>query len=167
MRPEIVSCARRKPGADEIPVPRVAANAVAGISQWLVLQAVRVEPDAETVRNEEVAIARDEVRHGAAPPDVAVQPETSGHRVHHPVAPPLELEPAYGTTGRTVDYWQPIRPSFTAGDTGVMLPKKMAQVSGNDAGCVAIAPHPEPLAVAIVSTTPGDVANDKFDRFCV
>jgi hypothetical protein len=85
-------------------MPRIATNAVAGIAQWLVFQPVRVEPYAQAVRDEEVAVAGDEVRHRVTPPDVAVQPKTAGHGMHHPITPLLELEPADGATGRKVAY---------------------------------------------------------------
>jgi hypothetical protein len=67
-------------------VPRIAAHARAGIFQRFELQAGLTEPDRHAESEQSLTIGRDEVRHLAPFPDVAVQPQTAIHRVNHPVA---------------------------------------------------------------------------------
>ena len=75
-------------------MPCIAAFAVARITQWFVLQPERVEAHGSSVGNQLLAIGGDEMRHRPSLPDVAVQPETAGHCVHHSIAAPLELTPS-------------------------------------------------------------------------
>ena len=67
-------CRRREQGTAEIPVPRIAAYARAGILQRLELETGLSEPDRRTESKQPLTIGRDEMRHLAPLPDVAVQP---------------------------------------------------------------------------------------------
>jgi hypothetical protein len=73
-------------------VPRIAANASAGILQRFELETGFTEPDHRAESKQSLTIGRDEVRHLAPLPDVAVQPETAVHRVYHPVAAGPKLQ---------------------------------------------------------------------------
>ena len=71
--------------------------------------------------------------------------------------PPAWKLPPWKWTGlRAGAYWHPIRPSTVAGAKGETLPVKSAQVRGKEAGCVALADHPEEVASTTVSITPGE-----------
>ena len=87
------SAQRREESPDEIPVPCRASLAGPGILQRLVLQPVRCETNGRAVLEEQQAIGADEMRHGCAQPDVAVQPQSAVHGVDHPVATVTELAP--------------------------------------------------------------------------
>jgi hypothetical protein len=50
------------------------------------LQAVGREADSDAVREEQIAIGADQMRHRRLEPDVTVQPEAAVHRVTHPLA---------------------------------------------------------------------------------
>jgi len=85
-------------------MPRVPSHLIAWIAKRLELEALRIEADGAPVGDEQVAIIRDEMRHRPSHPDVAVQPEAAGHRVHHPVTAVLELTPAKFGLRRRVYY---------------------------------------------------------------
>jgi hypothetical protein len=67
-------------------VPRITADAGAGILQWFELQTGRSEPDRRAEAEQSLTVGRDEVRHLAPFPDVAMQPQAAIHRVNHPGA---------------------------------------------------------------------------------
>jgi hypothetical protein len=67
-------------------MPRVAADARAGILQRFELETGLTEADRRAESEQSLAIGRDEVRHLAPFPDVAVQPQAAIHRVNHPGA---------------------------------------------------------------------------------
>jgi hypothetical protein len=102
---------------------------------------------------------------------MAMQPKPAVHCVQHSLAPYGELLPLHhqrrGITRRgdrrkrtpkRVAYWQDTNPSAVAGTGGEStLPVNIAQVSGNDCGCVTLADQPEAVAETMVRITPGDV----------
>lgn len=90
------SCFRWQPGTDEIPVPCIAPDAIARIAQRFAFEPFGIEAYGSAVGDQEFTIARDEVRHRPSHPDMAVQPESAGHRMCHPFAAVFELTP----TGR-------------------------------------------------------------------
>jgi hypothetical protein len=65
-------------------VPRISTDARARIFQRFELEAGLTEPDGRTKSEQPLTIGRDEVRHLAPFPDMAVQPQTAIHRVNHP-----------------------------------------------------------------------------------
>ena len=67
-------------------MPRVAANARTWILQRFELKPGFAESDRRAKAKQSLPIGRDEVRHLAPFPDVAVQPQTAIHRVNHPRA---------------------------------------------------------------------------------
>jgi hypothetical protein len=93
----------RKPLADEIPVPCVAANSSPWILQWFELQSTFRQPDHSSVFDQALPICRDEVRHSVPLPHVTVEPQPTIHRVDHSIATLFELDIGYG-------FWQPIHP---------------------------------------------------------
>ena len=109
-------------------MPSVATRAVAGVAgvaQWLELQAVGVEPHLEAEDHQEPTVTGNQVRHGAPHPHVPVQPEPALHRVRESVTALFELAPSghnFRDDGRGA-YWQPISPSTVAGGTAATLPK--------------------------------------------
>ena len=115
-------------------MPRVPPQAVSRIAKWLELQAFGVQAYGETKGYEALAIAGDEVRHGASHPLMTMQPETAGHRVRHAVATLFEFSPRRRACAcfsvRDDPYWQPMSPSTVAGATGDTLPMNIAHVSG-------------------------------------
>ena len=139
-------------------MPGVPALAVVRVLERLELEPDRIQSCQAPVCDEKVAPDRHEVGHRMAHPGMAMEPETAGHRMRHAVTAPFELAPDQRPCVCFVTraYWQPITPSTVAGATAATLPMKMAHVSGYEAGWVAIAPHPELVAVVTVSTTPGD-----------
>jgi hypothetical protein len=146
---------RRQPGTDEIPVPGIAPNPIPGITQRLVLQPFAVQPGLAAVGNQKFTTTGDEMRHRMPSPDMAVQPKTAGHRMDHPLATVLKLTPP--ERRRRVRYWQPMSPSTVAGACAVVAPPtKIAHVSGNDCGWVAVADQPDADAFVMFTTTPGE-----------
>ena len=72
-------------------MPRVASLTGARILQRFFLESLVRQPHAAPVREQEVAIGRDEVCHGPAEPGVTMEPETTVHRMNHPVATSREF----------------------------------------------------------------------------
>jgi hypothetical protein len=72
-------------------MPRIAADPRAGILQRLELETALPEPDRLAESEQSLSIGRDEVRHLAPFPDVAVQPQAPVHRVNHPRTTGLKL----------------------------------------------------------------------------
>jgi hypothetical protein len=77
-------------------MPRIAPNPITWVSQCLVFQPLWVQPGHTAVGDEKFTAAGDKVRHRMSGPGVAVQPETAGHRVYHPLATVCKLTPADG-----------------------------------------------------------------------
>jgi len=138
-------------------VPGIASHAFVRIAERLEFQAVRIQPDRTTVDDEEITIARDEMRHRSSHPGVAVQPKPTGHRVRHPLPTVVELPPASLAQLEWARYWQPMSPSTDAGACAVTLPTKIAHVSGYACGWVAVAAQPEAVALVMFRTTPGEL----------
>ena len=148
-------------------MPRIATDTVAGILERVILQSVDGNPNAERPGDEAVAVARHQVREPLAQPEVPMEPKASAHGVNHPVAPLAELDP-FELQSCDVPQWrnrrkpriataghrQVMTPSAVAGAAGAMLPLNIAQVSGYESGCVAIADHPPTVAPMIVNCTP-------------
>lgn len=61
------------------------------VFERLVLQAFRWQADSRAIREQLVAIGRDEMRHRAAAPDVPMQPQAAFHREDHPLAARCEF----------------------------------------------------------------------------
>jgi hypothetical protein len=73
----VYTCQGSAPGkqiADEIPMPRVAADAAAWILERFVLETGSWETYSAAVIDQALAIGGDEVGHGAPLPHVAVEP---------------------------------------------------------------------------------------------
>lgn len=128
-------------------MPRIAANAVAGILEWVILQPVEWEPGARRPVDQTVAVRRYQVREALAEPGVSMEPEATTHRVDHPFATFAELDPLELQRGAVfrrrnrrevrIDrptHWQVMTPSVIAGAAGAMLPLYIAQVSGYERG---------------------------------
>jgi hypothetical protein len=74
-------------------VPCVASLSVTGVTQRLELQAFGVEANGASVVDQLRAVGRDEMRHGAPFPNVAMKPEPAGHGIDHSFSPFPELAP--------------------------------------------------------------------------
>lgn len=152
-------------------MPSLAAFTAARILEGMVLQAFRGNADPASPREQPLAVRRHQVRHGSTEPHVAMQPEPSVHRVNHAITPPRELDPLVEQGGGVLGRWngwhakrrararlsgqrQTTTPSGSPGVGALTWPQKMAQVSGNDWGCVAFADQPPVLAAMIVRYTP-------------
>ena len=98
------------------------------ILERLELQALQRKVRGPPIREQPLAIGRHEVRHRAATPAVAVQPQAAVHGVNHSIASFRKFgEPLAGGNVRHsgaggCGYWQLICPSCVAGATGEMLP---------------------------------------------
>lgn len=73
-------------------MPGLATSAGARILERFVLQSLVRQSVATPVREQALAISGNEVRHGAPEPDVPMEPESTVHRVNHPVATTREFE---------------------------------------------------------------------------
>src|SRR6185437_11758122 len=82
---------RRQKPPDQVPVPRIALHAGARVLEWFVLEVFRLKPGSAPIGQELLAIGGDQVRHRAPLPDMAVQPESTVHRVQHAVQLFLEF----------------------------------------------------------------------------
>lgn len=121
------------------------------------LQPRRMQAEAPTDTLQPGSVGGYQVCHGMPAPRVTMKPKTSLHRMHHTVTPPGELGPLDRSRFCGRHHWQLITPSVVAGGTAVTLPANSAQVSGNEAGCVALADHPDAVASTMERTTPGEV----------
>lgn len=74
-------------------MPGVATFSGPRILERLELQAMRWQADGAAIRQQPLAIGGDQVGHGFAAPDMAMQPEPPVHRVNHPVTWLPELAP--------------------------------------------------------------------------
>lgn len=74
-------------------MPRITAATGARIFERLELEPRLGKTDATTIREQALAIRRDEMGHLRAAPHMAMQPEPAGHRVAHAFAPDRELAP--------------------------------------------------------------------------
>lgn len=72
-------------------MPRIPAQARSRIFQRFELQSVRGEPHFPAVREQALAVSRDEMRHRVPFPSMAVQPQSTIHGVDHPVESASEL----------------------------------------------------------------------------
>jgi hypothetical protein len=72
-------------------VPRIAPFTGARITEWFVLQAFDGQAGRAPIGDQLFAIRRDEVRHGVAAVQMAMQPESAIHCVDHPVATACEF----------------------------------------------------------------------------
>jgi len=75
-------------------VPRVSANAGAGILQRFELKATWRQTNRASVSQQQLAIGGDQVRHSVAFPHVPVQPESPIHRERHSIATAAEFSVA-------------------------------------------------------------------------
>lgn len=137
-------------------MPCGGSRAASRIAQRPVLQPGRVESDGQADLLQSLDIRRHQMGHADAAPGVSMQPEPTGQRVLDPSPPETELTPGCGVGAKLSTYWHPMSPSTEAGESAETLPVKSAQVSGNDAGCVALADQPDPVASTMLNTTPGD-----------
>ena len=104
LRPIARACAsglRRQKGAAEIPMPCIAEPSRARILKRFVLQSAGRDSSVFPVLQQERNIGRNKMCHGAALPDMSMEPEPSGHRIYHPVTPPLKLPIGWGPTRAT------------------------------------------------------------------
>lgn len=138
-------------------MPRRRAGASAWIAERPILQSCGVKPDCQPHPLQPCEVRGDEMGHPNAAPCVPVKPEATGQRVLDASPPETKLVPDRRVGASFGTYWHPMSPSTVAGDNAVTEPVNRAQVSGNDAGCVALADHPAPVASTMLSTTPGDV----------
>jgi hypothetical protein len=74
-------------------MPGITANPVARIAERLVLQPFGIRSHRTPICDEKRAVARNEMCHRPSHPDVAVQPESAGHRVRHPLPAAPKLTP--------------------------------------------------------------------------
>lgn len=116
---------------------------------------MQAKAPADTLQPE--SVSGYQVCHGMPAPRVTMKPKTALHRIHHTVTPPRELCPLDRWRSGGRHHWQLITPSVVAGGTAGTLPANSAQVSGKEAGCVALADHPDAVASTMESTTPGEV----------
>jgi hypothetical protein len=77
-------------------MPSVAAEPRARVLERLELQAGFWEAYRASIIEQALAVGRHEVRHFAPLPHVAVEPETTIHRVNHPITTLRELDVVYG-----------------------------------------------------------------------
>ena len=75
-------------------MPGIAAHPIARITQWFVLQPLRVKADRAAVRDQAFTIAGYEMRHWMSHPDMPVQPHSTRHRMYHSSSAVFELTPA-------------------------------------------------------------------------
>lgn len=85
-------------------MPCVTALARSRILERLELQVVGREAGVRCVGEQLVLVCGHQMRHRAPLPDVTVQPQSTVHRVDHPIAPARELTKSYTGFGTIMSH---------------------------------------------------------------
>src|SRR5439155_8913053 len=134
-----------QPYSPHVPMPCRHPDPCPRVFQRLVLQPHRLEPEGRAEREQLLFVRAHQVHHRLAPDGVAMKPHAAVEGEAHPLAAACEF------TVRRV-YWQVMRPSTVAGDSGAALPENKAHCRPGAKALVVDADHPDVVALTTMVT---------------
>ena len=82
---------RRQRRSPKIPVPRGTSYGRARVFERFVLESMRRNAKRCAIGQQSRSIRTDQMHHLASLPDMTVEPQSTVHRVYHPIVPPQKL----------------------------------------------------------------------------